>query len=116
MLPPPIPVLAGGRQLDAEQRLRRFVEREHKLRTRREERGNSTVEREHKLRTRREERGNSTDQYRQFSEATFSVLLSLVSSHQDDQSQACLGRQLCRLREAIRVEKIKNLWKFPYST
>ena len=98
MLPPPIPVLAGGRQLDAEQRLRRFVEREHKLRTR------------------REERGNSTDQYRQFSEATFSVLLSLVSSHQDDQSQACLGRQLCRLREAIRVEKMKNLWKFPFST
>ena len=90
-------MLAGGRQLDAEQRLRRFVEREHKLRTR------------------REERGNSTDQYRQFSEATFSVLLSLVSS-QDEQSQACLGRQLCRMREAIRVEKMKNLWKFPFNT
>ena len=34
MLPPPIPVLAGGRQLDAQQRLKRFVERERKIRKR----------------------------------------------------------------------------------
>ncbi|XP_023321077.1 uncharacterized protein LOC111695851 [Eurytemora carolleeae] len=31
MLPPPIPVLAGGRRLDAQRRLKRFVERERKL-------------------------------------------------------------------------------------
>ena len=34
MLPPPIPVLAGGRRLDSEQRLKRFVERERKIRKR----------------------------------------------------------------------------------
>ena len=34
MLPPPIPVLAGGRQLDAQQRLKRFVERERKIKKR----------------------------------------------------------------------------------
>ena len=34
MLPPPIPVLAGGRQLDSQQRLQRFVERERKIRKR----------------------------------------------------------------------------------
>ena len=34
MLPPPIPVLAGGRSLDARQRLKRFVERERKVKAR----------------------------------------------------------------------------------
>ena len=75
MLPPPIPVLAGGRQLEAKQRLRRFVEREDKIR-------------------RRRAGTNNTVEYEDFSEATFHVLRSLLTSGQD---QPCLGRQLCHL-------------------
>ena len=36
MLPPPIPVLAGGRKLEAEYRLKRFIAREERLRKKRE--------------------------------------------------------------------------------
>merc|ERR1719305_862406 len=36
MLPPPIPVLAGGRKLEAERRLKRFIAREDRLRRKRE--------------------------------------------------------------------------------
>ena len=36
MLPPPIPVLAGGRKLEAEYRLKRFIAREERLRRKRE--------------------------------------------------------------------------------
>lgn len=35
MLPPPIPVLAGRRSLEAEMRLKRFIEREERLRKKR---------------------------------------------------------------------------------
>lgn len=38
MLPPPIPVLAGGRKLDAEKKFRRFLERQQKLEERRKKR------------------------------------------------------------------------------
>ena len=82
MLPPPIPVLAGGRQLDAKQRLKRFVERENKMRARR---NSSSIEQVHR------------NDYEEFSETAFDVLLSVVSADQDEQSQSCLGRRLCRL-------------------
>ncbi len=36
MLPPPIPVLAGRRSLEAEARLKRFIAREERLRKKRE--------------------------------------------------------------------------------
>merc|ERR1719187_450864 len=46
MLPPPIPVLAGGRQISAQKRLKRFAERQQKIRdreTKKEEEGESDV-------------------------------------------------------------------------
>ena len=36
MLPPPLPIFAGGRKLEAELRLKRFIESEEKRRKRRE--------------------------------------------------------------------------------
>jgi hypothetical protein len=36
MLPPPLPIFAGGRKLEAELRLKRFIESEEKRRKKRE--------------------------------------------------------------------------------
>ena len=36
MLPPPLPIFAGGRKLEAELRLKRFIENEEKRRRKRE--------------------------------------------------------------------------------
>ena len=65
MLPPPIPVLAGGRQLDSQQRLQRFVERERKIR----KRGAAAAH-------------NSTqiDMKYEFSKVAFDIMQGLVNS------------------------------------
>ena len=81
MLPPPIPVLAGGRQLDAQQRLKRFVERERRIR-------------------KREAKGDSDDtepneiEFRIIANA---VLQNIVGNSLDDRPKDCLGRHLCHL-------------------
>ena len=90
MLPPPIPVLAGGRQLEAKQRLRRFVEREEKIRRRQ---GGTT---------------NNTVEYEDFSAATFQLLRALLTSGQD---QPCLGRQLCHLSSSSNNDMTNTVMK-----
>ena len=76
MLPPPIPVLAGGRQLDAQQRLRRFVERERKVRARQ----------------RRE--AEVVDSEARFQAVAMDLLEHVVTSGERGE---CLGRHLCHL-------------------
>merc|ERR1711936_1516321 len=80
MLPPPIPVLAGGRQLDAQQRLKRFVERERRIR-KREATGNSNLEYEEM----------------EFRTVANNIIEHIVESDKDEHSQDCLGRHLCHL-------------------
>ena len=83
MLPPPIPVLAGGRQLDAQQRLKRFVERERKLR-KREAGGSDSTEKD-------------KDEEVDFRILTTAVLQNIVGSELNHYSHDCLGRHLCHL-------------------
>ena len=65
MLPPPIPVLAGGRQLDSQQRLKRFVERERKIRKREAEAAHNSTQ---------------TDMKYEFSKVAFDIMQGLVNS------------------------------------
>ena len=81
MLPPPIPVLAGGRQLDAQQRLKRFVERERRIRKREAMSESNETEENEEIKFRR---------------IANDVILNIVGSY-GDQSQDCLGRHLCHL-------------------
>merc|ERR1712217_194708 len=71
MLPPPIPVLAGGRQLDSQQRLKRFVERERKIRKREAEAHNST----------------QIDMKYEFSKVAFDIMQGFVNSTSDETTQ-----------------------------
>ena len=81
MLPPPIPVLAGGRQLDAQQRLKRFVERERRIRKREAQ-----------------EMLNKTEPYEiEFREISYDVLHNIVKNGMEDNNKDCLGRHLCHL-------------------
>ena len=79
MLPPPIPVLAGGRQLDAQQRLKRFVERERRIRKR--------------------EAKNETEPSEEVAFRTIAndVLQTIVGNNLHYRSEDCLGRHLCHL-------------------
>ena len=65
MLPPPIPVLAGGRQLDSQQRLQRFVERERKIRKREAEAAHNSTQ---------------IDMKYEFSKVAFDIMQGLVNS------------------------------------
>ena len=79
MLPPPIPVLAGGRQLDAQQRLKRFVERERKMK-------NTEVE----------------PNVMSFERIAMDILEHIVAKRNawDTGTTDCLGRNLCHLSRA----------------
>ena len=90
MLPPPIPVLAGGRQLDAQQRLKRFVERERKIKKRQAE----------------EQMGqeNKVEQTTvSFERVAMDILEHIVSrrSAWDTGTPDCLGRDLCHLSRKL---------------
>ena len=65
MLPPPIPVLAGGRQLDSQQRLQRFVERERKIRKREAAAAHNSTQ---------------IDMKYEFSKVAFDIMQGLVNS------------------------------------
>jgi len=86
MLPPPIPVLGGGRQLDAQQRLKRFVERENKLKRRAAEASfkNTSI----------------SDSSIEYSVAAFNTLQEITNIYKEDYS--CLGRRLCHLGQTNR--------------
>ena len=84
MLPPPIPVLAGGRQLDAQQRLKRFVERERKIKKRQ-------AAAEHVGQENKEEPTAIT-----FQRIAMDILEHIVA-RRDAGTPDCLGRNLCHL-------------------
>ena len=89
MLPPPIPVLAGGRQLDAQQRLKRFVERERRIKKRQAQE--------------RMEQSNEADGHDHpsvsFKKVAMDILQHVVAQRGvwATGSQDCLGRDLCHL-------------------
>ena len=74
MLPPPIPVLAGGRQLDAQQRLKRFVERERRIR---------------KREAKETQKGTKTEEM-EFRERSVDVLLSMITLGINESPTDCL--------------------------
>ena len=82
MLPPPIPVLAGGRQLDAQQRLKRFVERERKM---------------------KKDHGHEVEpNVMSFERIAMDILEHIVAQRNawDTGTTDCLGRNLCHLSRA----------------
>ena len=88
MLPPPIPVLAGGRQLDAQQRLKRFVERERKMKKR------QSAEQDH---------GHEVEpNVMSFERIAMDILEHIVAQRNawDTGTTDCLGRNLCHLSRA----------------
>ena len=83
MLPPPIPVLAGGRQLDAQQRLKRFVERERKMKG--------------------QDHGHEVEpNVMSFERIAMDILEHIVAQRNawDTGTTDCLGRNLCHLSRA----------------
>ena len=90
MLPPPIPVLAGGRQLDAQQRLKRFVERERKIKKRQaaEQMGE-------------ENKVEPTEI--SFERVAMDILEHIVArgANWDREMPDCLGRNLCHLSRKL---------------
>ena len=109
MLPPPIPVLAGGRKLEAEMRLKRFIAREERLRRKREispltNQNNSIQE--------------------QISLTSLDILRFLVEPKgqrfaQNLERRDCLGRRLCQLSQSTQsmddVPVLQSaLWKLTY--
>ena len=87
MLPPPIPVLAGGRQLDAQQRLKRFVEREQKMKQRQARAAG------------RPEQPDGTEVA--FQAVAMDLLQHIVTNQ--EAGQDCLGRHLCHLSRETRA-------------
>merc|ERR550532_1135658 len=90
MLPPPIPVLAGGRQLDAQQRLKRFVERERKI----------------KKRQAAEQMGQESKLVQteiSFERVAMDMLEHIVARRADWDTGTpdCLGRNLCHLSRKL---------------
>ena len=84
MLPPPIPVLAGGRQLDAQQRLKRFVERERKMK-------------------KGQDHGHEVEpNVMSFERIAMDILEHIVAQRNawDTGTTDCLGRNLCHLSRA----------------
>ena len=97
MLPPPIPVLAGGRQLDTQQRLKRFVERERKIKKRQ-----AAEQMGQELKIEPTEIG--------FERVAMDILELIVARRADwdKGTPDCLGRDLCHLSRKL-PEKSENL-------
>ena len=94
MLPPPIPVLAGGRQLDAQQRLKRFVERERKIKKRQAEESEGK-----KLKV----EGPEVT----FQRVAVDIIQHIVTSQGElglPGREDCLGRHLCHLSRTSRSD------------
>ena len=95
MLPPPIPVLAGGRSFEAEMRLKRFIAREERLRRKRELALNKTT---------------ITDPIKeQISLISLDILRFLVEPKgqrfaQNLEHRDCLGRRLCQASQSKSTE------------
>ena len=77
----------GGRQLDAQQRLKRFVERERKIRKRREE--------------------PALVDNIEFSHSAFNLLEFIVSSSSNS-SYSCLGRHLCKMDSVMKRQSLSS--------
>ena len=92
MLPPPIPVLAGGRQLDAQQRLKRFVEGERKMKKRQSAEQDQGQDHGHEV----------EPNVMSFERIAMDILEHIVAQRNawDTGTTDCLGRNLCHLSRA----------------
>ena len=96
MLPPPIPVLAGGRSFEAEMRLKRFIAREERLRKKRELALNKTSITDDPIKE-------------QISLISLDILRFLVEPKgqrfaQNLEHRDCLGRRLCQASQSKSTE------------